>query len=146
MKLSASQAAKSVGKSIPTITRAIKNGKLSAVKLDGGGYEIEASELYRVWPAVTGERVSSRKNLASETHIKDNVLRGEVDALRKQIDLMEAERERERSQLSETIEDLRKRLDAESSERRALTAQITDQREKHAVKPKSNLWKRLIGS
>ena len=53
MKLSASQAAKAVGKSIPTVTRAIKSGKLSADRLESGGYEVEASELFRVWPAVS---------------------------------------------------------------------------------------------
>jgi len=49
MKLSASQAAKEVGKSVPTITRAIKAGKLSATPLEGGGYEIDPAELFRVW-------------------------------------------------------------------------------------------------
>ena len=53
MKLSASQAAKKTGKSVPTITRAIKSGKLSAEKSGSGGYQIEASELFRVFKAVT---------------------------------------------------------------------------------------------
>lgn len=145
MKLSASQAAKSVGKSVPTITRAIKSGKLTASKLDGGGYEIEASELYRVWPAVTNEKVSNPNNLVSETPYETNALQGEVDALRKQIETMGAERERERTQFTETVEDLRTRLDAESAERRALTAQITDQREKVIEAPKRGLWARLVG-
>lgn len=145
MKLSASQAAKSVGKSVPTITRAIKSGKLTASKLDGGGYEIDASELYRVWPAVTNEKVSEPNKLGSETPYETNALQGEVDALRKQIETMGAERERERTQLTETVEDLRTRLDAESAERRALTAQITDQREKVADGPKRGLWARLVG-
>lgn len=41
MKLSASQAAKAVEKSIPTVTRAIKSAKLSAAKLESGRYEVE---------------------------------------------------------------------------------------------------------
>lgn len=48
-KFSLSQASKEVGKSKPTISKAIKTGRLSAKKV-GVGYEIDASELYRVYP------------------------------------------------------------------------------------------------
>ncbi len=145
MKYSASQAAKIVGKSIPTITRAIKSGKISAVKLDGGGYEIEPSELHRVWPSVMGDKVSKGNMLGNERPSEGKVLQGEADALRKQMESMEVERERERSHMSDTIEDLRKRLDAESAERRSLSAQLTDQRAKVTEPPRLSLWKRLIG-
>ena len=67
MKLSASQAAKKTGKSVPTITRAIKSGKISAEKTKSGGYQIEASELFRVFNAVT-----------EEPNVKGNTLRGET--------------------------------------------------------------------
>lgn len=53
MKLSASEAAKRTGKSVPTITRAIKSGKISAEKTDSGGYLIDPSEIFRVFPPVT---------------------------------------------------------------------------------------------
>jgi len=49
MKVSASQAAKATGKSIPTITRAIKSGKMSGEPL-GRGWLIDAAELHRVFP------------------------------------------------------------------------------------------------
>lgn len=52
MKLSASQAAKKTGKSVPTITRAIKSGKISAEKTGSGGYQIDASELFRVFSPI----------------------------------------------------------------------------------------------
>ena len=48
-KLTLGQASKLVGKSKPTISNAIKNGKLSADKVDGV-FQIEKSELVRVWP------------------------------------------------------------------------------------------------
>ena len=67
MKLSASQAAKKTGKSIPTITRAIKSGKLSATKKGSGGYEIEASELFRVFKAVTEKPNVKDDTLGHET-------------------------------------------------------------------------------
>ena len=45
-----------VGKSTPTKTRAIKSGRISATKNEIGGYEINPSELFRVFPPVTGEK------------------------------------------------------------------------------------------
>ncbi len=49
MKLSAGQAAEATGKSIPTITRAIKKGLITAEKTATGGYLIDPSELFRVF-------------------------------------------------------------------------------------------------
>lgn len=74
--------------------------------------------------------------LGDETPRETSLLEAEVLALHAKIAALEAERDRERSQLSETIDDLRRRLDAESTERRALTAQITDQRDKSARRPR----------
>lgn len=136
MKLSASQAAQAVGKSVPTITRAIKSGKLSAERLPQGGYAIDPAELHRVWPAVTHNSNALGFMSGHETPRETSALEAEIEALRAKILNIEAERERERSQLSETVDDLRRRLDTESAERRALTAQITDQRGNHARKPR----------
>ena len=49
MALSLSQAAKAAGKSKSTINRAIKSGKLSAMRHDDGSYTIDASELSRAF-------------------------------------------------------------------------------------------------
>ena len=43
-------AAKATGKSKPTIQRAVKTGKLSAVRKTDGSYEIDPAELHRVFP------------------------------------------------------------------------------------------------
>lgn len=93
MELSASQAAKRVGKSIPTITRAIKKGKLSAVPRDGGGWTIEASELFRVWPAVSGETDVTPPMLRSETPIETSALEREVELLREMLNETKADRD-----------------------------------------------------
>ena len=47
--LTLGQASKLVGKSKPTISKAVKDGKLSGQKVDGV-FQIEKSELVRVWP------------------------------------------------------------------------------------------------
>lgn len=45
------EAAKATGKSKSTISKAIKTGRLSAKKSESGAYEIDPSELHRVYPA-----------------------------------------------------------------------------------------------
>lgn len=132
--LSATQAAKAVGKSVPTITRAIKSGKLSAKKLNGGGYEIDPSELFRVWKAVTNSNGAIPPMLEYETPIEDSALRVKLEVMNERLNDAQA-----------TIKDLRDRLDAESSERRKLTAQITDQRQNMPKPRKLGFWTRLTG-
>jgi len=51
-RFSLREAAKQVGKGTTTIFRAIKSGRLSASRTDGGGYAIDAAELFRVYPPV----------------------------------------------------------------------------------------------
>ena len=81
MKYSAGQAAKATGKSIPTITRAIKSGKISASPKSGGGYEIDPAELHRVFPAVTPVSDVTVPELGRETPIIPNVLQDKVKML-----------------------------------------------------------------
>ena len=93
MSLSASQAAKKVGKSVPTITRAIKKGKLSAEPREGGGWIIEASELFRVWPAVSDESDVTSPMLGNETPPEASALEREVELLREMLDETRADRD-----------------------------------------------------
>ena len=62
MKHTAGTAAKAVGKTKSTITKAIASGKLSAIKNDNGVWEIDASELYRVYPPTPLETVEIEQN------------------------------------------------------------------------------------
>lgn len=86
MKLSANEAAKRTGKSVPTITRAIKTGRISAEKNDAGGYLIDPAELFRVFPAVTRNRGASPKTLDFE--IPDSAL--ETLLLQEKVNSLEA--------------------------------------------------------
>ncbi len=132
--VTAGEAAKLVGKSVPTITRAIKSGKLSAKPRKPRGWIIEKSELFRAFSPVTTETNSNTSMLDDETSIKDSVLQVKLEVMEQRF-----------SDAQATIEDLRTRLDAESSERRQLTAQITDQREKSVEVPRQGFWARLMG-
>src|SRR5215472_10704061 len=113
--LSLAQAAKTAGKSKPTLLRAIKSGKLSASRTESGAYEITESELARVFPfagdiAGTMKRDEPGNGTASYPAMSP----GEAQALHCVI-----------AEQAETIRDLRHRLDTEVEERRRLIALLT---------------------
>jgi hypothetical protein len=121
MPYSLGQAAKAVGKSKPTIQRAIKSGLISAAKGEDGSYEIDPAELHRVFPPVT-------RDGDSEQAMKQSVALNDTSTLQREAELL-----RERLADKEgVIGDLRARLDRAEAERREkdqrLTALLTDQR------------------
>jgi flagellar hook-length control protein FliK len=93
------------GKNKATIQRAIKNGRISAGKNSSGAYEIDPSELHRVYPATTQR--DAQQDISNDTQRPDE----HDKTMQLKLDLLEAERERERHQLQSTIDDLRTRLD-----------------------------------
>ena len=106
MSYTLNEAAKATGKSKTTIHRALKSGKISAVKRDNGAYAIEPAELHRVFPPVPAERNEERSKQNDVEH-----LHNDQGMLRIQLETIERERERERQQLQETISDLREDRD-----------------------------------
>lgn len=98
MDLSASQAAKKIGKSVPTITRAIKKGKLTARPRDGGGWIIDAAELFRVWPAVSDNTDATQPMLQHGTPIESRALEREIELLREMLDETKSDRDSWREQ------------------------------------------------
>jgi len=146
-----SRAAREAGVSKPTLSKAIKEGRLSAEKQPDGSYRIQPAELFRVYPPQTPLTRSSRSEIVDRETGKDiNALGEQVAVLLDQLSLLTGERERERQQLTEQIEDLRRRLDQSEAERRdkdrQLTAVLTDQRPKDEA-PDTNagrgFWARL---
>ena len=122
--LTLGQAAKLVGKSKPTISKAVTDGKLSGKKVNGV-FEIDKSELERVYGK------TSVKAQKAKTDLKSNG-GSTVLAL-------------EKKHLEEKVADLQARLEkAEDREQSANTRldsvllQIADQSNK-------SLWKRLTG-
>ena len=104
MKLSAGQAAEATGKSIPTITRAIKKGLITAEKTAAGGYLIDPSELFRVF-----DPLPPKNDAATETHgnSSDNELPIKLTGLESEIRLLREMLARS----DDTISDLRKDRD-----------------------------------
>jgi len=121
--MSASQAAKKVGKSIPTITRAIKNGKLSAKPRSGGGWVIDASELFRVWPAINSDSDVQSKMLGSETPNLVNGLEREIELLREMLDETKADRD----SWKEQAQKITALIEKQSSKKRGFWARLQGQ-------------------
>lgn len=131
------EAAKAAGVSKPTLSKAIKAGRLSYEKNEDGSYRIQAGELFRAYPpGRQGNGEDTPEVDEVETGVSEPATRGlaarEADRLRQQLADVNAERERERRQLEDQIADLRRRLDVEGEERRKLTAILTDQRSRPA--------------
>jgi hypothetical protein len=147
MGYSLAEAATASGKSKMTIQRAIKSGKLSASRRDDESYDIDPSELHRVFPPVSVLEAKNDSKVRDDIPNDIMVLQLELKVRDEKIALIEAERERERDQLTGQIDDLRHRLDSEGEERRKLTALLTDQREKPAAAPAEEArkgWRGLL--
>ena len=114
MGLTLRQAADLCGASRSTIHRALKSGKLSGNRLEDGAWDIDPSELVRVFPWDISEPVQ-----------RDNPGQGREGANEREavlvvkVEMLEHQLERER----DTIADLRKRLDRAEDRVLALTSQ-----------------------
>ena len=123
------EAAKAVGKSKATISKAIKSGKISATKKEDGSYSIEPVELHRVYPptsqeTVTSERSDTPKEIGGNPHDYD-VLKVRLEAALQRIEDLEEDREHWRQQAN-----------------RLLTQQ---ENQPAKEQPKGGFWKRLFG-
>lgn len=124
------QAAKAAGKSKGTISKAIKDGRLSIMSREGGSYQIAASELFRVFPRNGSVNVQNERLETPKNDNLNSVLEVELRVLRERL-----------TDKDDIIRDLRERLDTEGEERRKLTALLTDQRQTE----NRGFWARLLG-
>jgi hypothetical protein len=135
-------AAKATGKSKSTISRDVDKGKISAVKNEDGSYSIDPAELHRVYPpAGSSNGLSedqSNDRQPGDASPRTGWVERELQHSRERLSLLEGERDREREQLLEQIDDLRRRLDRTEEERRdkdrQLTALLTDQRQRRYLR------------
>ena len=118
VKLTLSQAAKSLGKSKGTLSKALNSGAISGTKADDGSWQIDQSELMR-WVSSTSPRERLQDRLEPPEHPAETPNQAAVDR-DAQMALM-----RERlDDATATVADLRERLDASEAERRALNQRL----------------------
>lgn len=121
-------AAKATGKSKATISKSIKNGRISAIKDERGVFHIDPAELHRVYPI----NVSIEQKETPEETQSERESSGLIRELQARI---EAANER-LADKEVTIADLR---DDRDKWRQQATALLSDQRRK------PSLWSRLTG-
>ena len=156
MSYTLGEAAKAVEFSKPTLSRAIKSGKLSATRLEDGSYQIDAAELQR-WKDSNGHRNGSKRQTTtrngtdvtpSETPDSSG-LEIEVATLREQLRSAEAAR----GFLEERVSDLQDRAERAEAKEDKLLALISNLRTREpepttfspAATPRRGLWARLVG-
>jgi FtsZ-binding cell division protein ZapB len=81
MKHTLNAAAKLSGRAKSTISKAIKDGRLSAAKNDKGGFEIDGAELSRVFPFPAADQTLVPQSNTENEH-KNKVLEVELKAER----------------------------------------------------------------
>ena len=132
MSYTLGEAAKATGKSKPTIQRAIKSGKISASKKEDGTYDIDPAELHRVYPVKQSNGNADSDMKQSVTPNNNGELQAELDAMRRELEQTNLERDRERELMSQQIELYRERLERADKDKDQLTALLTTERESRA--------------
>lgn len=101
------EAAKAVNKSKATISKAIKSGKISAIRNEDGSFRIEAAELHRVYPPTPQETVESEQSSTpTSTGVNDKELielRVKLEAAQQRITDLEEDREHWRQQATRLL-------------------------------------------
>jgi len=147
--LTLGQAAKECGKQKSTILDAIRSGRLSASKDDKNQWQIDPSELFRVYPAQHNtDHITERDTTPTEHNTT-------TTQLAKLLENEQRERERERSMLKEQIDLLKDQVDRERQQadhwRNQATMLLTHQPEQKPEpdpdpeQPVSRLWEKLFG-
>ena len=118
--LTLSQAAKAISKSKSTLNRAIKSGRLSAVRNEDGTFSIDPSELARAFPQNAPERAPMARHEPdverpgtenfSKVAMLEQLLEKEREALAREREVsadLKEDRDRWRAQATGLLSDLR---------------------------------------
>lgn len=129
MKYTLKQAADASGKDKSTIQRAIKSGRISATINDLGNYEIDPSELHRVFDPVATQHSES----IAPQQLATDLQQAEIESLKAQLALQ-----------TNFISTLERLLDESNTERRNLMQLLTYEKEKPHPIDFKELWKKAF--
>ena len=141
------EAAKASGKSKATISKAIKSGRLSAVRQDTGVFRIEAAELYRVYPVtVDGNQDRTPQTVAQTPENTPSVreLQARLEAAQERL----TDRDAVIADLREDRDRWRQQATALLADQRPILQPVTElgpQPNQPVVQPPKGFWKRLFG-
>jgi len=119
--------------------------KLSANKNARGHWEIEESELDRVFPKTRHTEPPEPLINQHENHTENSALQVEVKMLREQIERIDNASTRERDQMTDQIASLREQIERQSTDHRQALAIITDQRPATPEQPPRRFFGLLKG-
>ena len=101
MSYTLGEAAIACGKSKSTLSKAIKSGKISAFKNDNGAFEIEPSELFRLYPPTpppieqnTIETVEYEQNATPKNTSNIEVLQAKLDMANERIEELKQDKDK----------------------------------------------------
>lgn len=121
MMLTMGEAAKQAGISKATLSRAIKNGRVSATRNDKGGWDVDPAELFRVYPRNTATVATNgsmkRDATPSATADETPALQAEIEGLKAQLALMR-----------EQLDDVKTQRDEWATQAKQATRLLADQR------------------
>ena len=138
MKLTLGEAAKEIGKSKGTLSKALKSGKLSAERNKDGSFAIDPAELFRVFPKQLETELNEQLETPSETHgnaFEIGRLQAELEVTRRETEL-----------LRETLADLRSDRDAWRQQAERQTILLHDRRDKEATSGRTGWLRKLLRS
>ena len=145
MGISAKQAAESIGITKHGLLKAIREGRVSAKKNEKGQWEIEPSELYRVYKPVNQDNSNQvTKSQRSNTPKVNSPLNLEINELRLKLQFAEEKI----ALLENQIEKTEAREETLIALATSQTKQLEDMREKSSHKPtetRKSFWDRLLG-
>lgn len=124
------QAAEATGKAKSTILKSIKAGRISAIKDDVGNWNIEPSELHRVYEVLPKEQ-SARNGVPQSEHPNTREHLAQIRELQARVDLLE--------RLYKQVEGERDNLREQNTR---LTALLPSPKSESSPK---GFWERLFG-
>jgi hypothetical protein len=140
MKYTLATAAMATGKSKATIHRAVRSGKISSTRTFNGIYEIDSSELHRVFEIINTKQNDTTSD-SNDTMMNAALMSQENEFLRQQL-----------SREKELVNNLTTRLDFLESRINSLLLLLTHQPLPMSVSktttppvpPKTSLWKKIF--
>ena len=144
MLLNVSQAARAAGKSRKTIQRHIKDGKLSASKVEDGLRWIDTAELQRVYGSLnapdTDDAVSTKMDKSqSDAPQMTQVLESQIKRLEEEIKRLNERIDRDNEEYRQRMDDLRN--DRDEWRKQAQTLLLTQGEKRPEKQP--TLWQYL---
>lgn len=154
MLFSLTQAAKASGKSKSVLSGAIQSGRISASRNDKGHWEIDAAELFRVYPQALAEPVLERGTRASKKNgtvppiepLELKLLEQQVSAKDEKISFLQQQYEEKTAFFKSQLEEAKARENELLAIVKNQTLLLTHEKERPASSNSKRRWFGLLSA